>query len=264
MVVPLESEPPRALPASSSALLSGRTATRLVDDLVAGGYRPGDRLPSERLLSEHYRVSRSTLRAALNQLADQGVVEPSPARGWFLTDLTAGDGATPQPGDGRPSGHVVQGFADYAAAHGLTTHAVILESRVRPCSVAESESLRIAPGADLFEMRRLRYLNDLVVVLEHNRLPLAVCPALATTDFTSASLYATLRRAHPPQLPRLAQYTVEARQPIDEERRLLEVDGTVPMLVATQLSFNQDGQPIELTVQVYRGDRYRFRGSITD
>jgi GntR family transcriptional regulator len=141
---------------------------------------------------------------------------------------------------------------------------MVLESRVRPCSVAESELLRIAPGADLFEMRRLRYLNDLVVVLEHNRLPLAICPALAGADSTTASLYATLRAAHPPQLPRLAQYTVEARQPDDEERRLLEVDGTAPMLVATQLSFNQDGQPNEFTVQIYRGDRYRFRGSITD
>ncbi|SDZ59559.1 GntR family transcriptional regulator [Asanoa ishikariensis] len=264
MVVPREPALPQALPASSAALLYGRTATRLVDDLVAGGFRPGDRLPSERVLSEHYRVSRSTLRAALTQLAEQGVITPSPARGWFLTDLTAGDGRTQQPGDGRPSGHVVQGFADYAAEHGLATHAMVLESGVRPCVVAESEMLRIAPGAELFEMRRLRYLNDLVVVLEHNLLPLAICPALATTDFTTASLYATLRAAKPPQLPRLAQYTVEARQPIEEERRLLEVDNTVPMLVATQLSFNQDGAPIEFTVQVYRGDRYRFRGSITD
>jgi GntR family transcriptional regulator len=36
------------------------------------------------------------------------------------------------------------------------------------------------------------------------------------------------------------------------------------MLVATQLTFNQADRPIELTVQVYRGDRYLFRASITN
>lgn len=36
------------------------------------------------------------------------------------------------------------------------------------------------------------------------------------------------------------------------------------MLVATQLTSNQESRPIELTVQVYRGDRYRFRASITN
>ncbi|WP_249714003.1 GntR family transcriptional regulator [Rhizomonospora bruguierae] len=34
--------------------------------------------------------------------------------------------------------------------------------------------------------------------------------------------------------------------------------------LATQLTFNQANRPIELTVQVYRGDRYRFRASITN
>ncbi|NED85559.1 GntR family transcriptional regulator, partial [Streptomyces sp. SID11233] len=33
---------------------------------------------------------------------------------------------------------------------------------------------------------------------------------------------------------------------------------------ATQLAFNQEARPLELTVAIYRGDRYRFRASITD
>jgi GntR family transcriptional regulator len=116
----------------------------------------------------------------------------------------------------------------------------------------------------VFEMRRLRFLDGLVVVLEHNRVPLALCPALADTDFTATSLYATLRSADPAQLPRVADYSVEARQPQDQERDLLEIEDRTPVLVAQQLAFNQDGRPLELTVATYRGDRYRFRASITD
>jgi GntR family transcriptional regulator len=254
-------EEPSGLPAGTSAPLYSQIAARLAADLVAGDARANDRLPSERVLSEHYRVSRVTVRAALTELAERGVVTSSAARGWFVVELPQDPAA--EPARSVP-GHTVQGFADYALKHGLTTRSVILERRVRPCVVAEAELLRIAPGADLFEMRRLRYLEGLLVVLEHNRLPLGLCPALASTDFAAASLYATLRQAKPPQLPRVAEYSVEARQPTAEDRRLLEAHDGIPMLVATQLAFNQAGRPLELTVATYRGDRYRFQASITN
>lgn len=65
------------------------------------------------------------------------------------------------------------------------------------------------------------------------------------------------------QLPRVADYSVEARHANPEEIELLEVDDNVPMLVATQIAFNQHDRPLEWTVATYRGDRYRFRASIT-
>ena len=258
---------PPGLLADTAQPLYAQVAARLWDDMAAGGIRSGDRLPSERILATRYGVSRVTLRAALAELADRGRVEPSAARGWFVTAAATGGAAAPRRTiamtglPGRPS---VCGFADYAREHGLATHSRVLSSEVRPATVSEAEELRIGPGAALFEMRRLRFLDDLVVVLEHNRLPLALCPPLAATDFATASLYATLRDANPSQLPRVADYSVEARQPLPEERELLELPDRTPVLVAEQLSFNQDGRPLELTVAIYRGDRYRFRASITD
>ncbi|MEW2165656.1 GntR family transcriptional regulator [Streptomyces sp. NPDC007084] len=236
-------------------------ARRLRSDITDGGMSTGDRLPSERVLAERYEVSRVTMRSALNRLAEEGLIASAPARGWFLQE----DRSAAHPALSRPSaGRTVQGFADYALRHGLAVRTRVLDSGVRAATIAEAEELRIAPGAPLFSMRRLRFLDDLVVVIEHNRLPLALCPALATTDFSHASLYATLRQADPPQAPHVADYSVEARQPDAEERELLEIADTTPVLVATQLAFNQEARPLELTVATYRGDRYRFRASITD
>lgn len=236
-------------------------ARRLREDVTGGDMRPGDRLPSERVLAERYEVSRVTMRSALNRLAEEGLIASAPARGWFLQE----DRSAAHPALSRPSaGRAVQGFADYALRRGLAVRTRVLESGVRAATIAEAEDLRIAPGAALFSMRRLRFLDDLVVVVEHNRLPLALCPRLADTDFGRASLYATLREAEPPQVPHVADYSVEARQPDAAERELLDIEDTTPVLVATQLAFNQDARPLELTVAIYRGDRYRFRASITD
>lgn len=231
-----------------------RIAGRLWEDLRASGARSGDRLPSERTLTDRYHVSRVTLRSALALLAERGAVQAAPSRGWFVAGEVAAATSTPR----------VEGFADYARKHRIPTSTEMLMSRVRPCTLREAQRLRIAPGEDLFEMRRLRSLNGMVVVLEHNRLPLAVCPALADTDFTNASLYATLLTANPPQIPRRAEYAVEARSPNREERRVLDLEGTsVPVLMARQLTYSQHGHPLELTDQAYRGDRYQFRAAIT-
>ncbi|MFG3164849.1 GntR family transcriptional regulator [Streptomyces sp. NPDC048232] len=282
--MPTESPLPRGLLDADALPLYAQVAARLMDDITAGGARAGDRLPSERVLAERYAVSRVTMRSALADLANRGVIESSPARGWFLTSTGTGTGADTGAGTAAaagasagggtaeaghtpaapPGGRSVQGFADHALRHGLAARTRVLASAVRPARVQEAEELRIAPGAPLFEMRRLRYLDDLVVVVEHNRLPLALCPRLADTDFGTASLYATLRTATPGQFPRVADYSVEARQPTPEERELLEITDVTPVLVATQLAYNQDARPLELTVAIYRGDRYRFRASITD
>ncbi|WP_078876836.1 GntR family transcriptional regulator [Streptomyces sp. 150FB] len=259
---------PRGLLADDTLPLYAQIAARLWADASADGARAGDRLPSERTLAARYGVSRVTMRAALMDLAARDMVESAAARGWFV----ARPKESPAPGGGRDShgagerggdAHTVEGFADYAAKHGLVTHSRVLNSTVRPATVSEAETLRVGPGATLFEMRRLRFLDDQVVVVEHNRVPLALCPALAETDFTEASLFATLRNAEPPQLPRVADYSVEARQPDAAERELLEITDATPVLLAHQLAFNQDGRPLELTLAIYRGDRYHFRASIT-
>jgi len=169
------------------------------------------------------------------------------------------------PPDGTERGHSIQGFANHARENGLQTHADVLLARTRPAGHEEVERLRVGPGAEVFELRRLRFLDGRAVTLELNRLPLALCPALAEVDFTRASLYGTLRSAHPPQVPGVAYDVVGARQPDAEERRLLQIThDALPLLVATQLTLNADGRPLEWTVQAYRGDRYRFRGQTTN
>jgi GntR family transcriptional regulator len=239
---------PEALP------LYLRLADRIEEDLRASGGADGARLPSERQLAERYETSRVTIRAALGELRERGLLVSLPARGWALATAPKTSGA----------GGRVLGFTDLAHQRGLTMRSRVLAAAVRPATVREAELLRTVAGADLFELRRVRYLNDLAIALEHNRLPLAVAPALATTDFTARSLYDVLREATPEQRPHYADYSVEARNASPEERDQLDITGPVPILAATQLTFNQAAVPIELTIQAYRGDRYTFHASITD
>jgi DNA-binding GntR family transcriptional regulator len=50
----------------------------------AGELLPGQALDSEAVLAERYSVARGTVRAALAQLADRGLIESVPGSGWFV------------------------------------------------------------------------------------------------------------------------------------------------------------------------------------
>ena len=48
--------------------------------------RPGDRLPSERDLSEHFGVQRLTLRSSLQRLKNEGILTVKKSSGYYIAD----------------------------------------------------------------------------------------------------------------------------------------------------------------------------------
>lgn len=58
----------------------------LREDIKSGKWKPGDRLPGEYELSEHYKVSRNTMRKAIKVLAMEGLLESNQGSGTFLAD----------------------------------------------------------------------------------------------------------------------------------------------------------------------------------
>src|SRR5262249_57612636 len=91
--------------------------------------------------------------------------------------------------------NVLVSFSDMARARGLRASSRVLAAATRPSTLHEAEQLSLAPGAPVFQLRRLRFLDGIAVGLEVTRIPVAVAPALASTDFSQTSLYDELRAA---------------------------------------------------------------------
>lgn len=75
----------------SASEQSSTTAQRIYRDLrqsiILGRYRPGDRLNSDALV-EHYGVSNTPVREALQMLSREGLVTIKPHSGYFVTQIT--------------------------------------------------------------------------------------------------------------------------------------------------------------------------------
>jgi GntR family transcriptional regulator len=221
----------------------------IAQDIAAGLSAPGDRLPSERDLCERLNVSRLTLRKALKALVDDGLLESVPGRGWFVAG-----GPISEPAN------VLLSFSDMARARGLTPSATVLSAEVRSAGLDEAEVLMVAPGSELFEIRRLRRLDGAATSIDHSRIPLSIAPGLPDVDFGVESLYSVLR-THGVE-PARAAAVVEAVPADAEHARILEVDIGTPLLSLSQVTYAQDGRPIDMGDVTYRGDRYRFRANL--
>jgi DNA-binding GntR family transcriptional regulator len=223
---------------------------RIVADQIASGtLGPGDRLPAERALCEQLGVSRATVRRALVELVEDGLVESSVGRGSFVSS-----GPLVEPPNALLS------LTELGSRRGLVATARVLATEIHPATLEESEVFGIAPGADLFHLERLRMLDDVPVAVDASRVPLARAPHLVDVDFTTASLYATLTDAGAP--PARAGYTVEALPATGPEAALLSIEVGAPVLVTLTTAYDPADRVVELCRTVYRGDRYRFRATL--
>ena len=137
----------------------------------------------------------------------------------------------------------------------------MLDRRQRPATIDEAEALGLAPGAPLFELERLRSLDDVPILIDRTRIPLSLTPGLFEMDLDGRSLYEALEQTFGLR-PARARLTVEAI-PADERRaRLLGLEPGEPLLLCRQQSEDQAGRQIELCDMVYRGDRYRFMATL--
>jgi GntR family transcriptional regulator len=222
----------------------------LIEAEVAGGVLTrGSRLPSERDLCDRLGVSRVTLRRALSHLVEEGVLESSHGRGWYVTTGVLGEPP-----------NMLRSFNQTAAARGLEASARVLVAETVAATLDEAESLAIAPGSDVFHVRRVRLLGGAPIAFDHARVPLEVAPGLPDLDFAERSLYAALEEHG--VIPTRADFSVEAAPASADDAELLDVEPGHPLLVTDQITFDQNGRPIELATMAYRHDRYRFRASL--
>ncbi|MGH6680156.1 MAG: GntR family transcriptional regulator, partial [Bradyrhizobium sp.] len=69
-----------------------RLYVALSERIASGAYPPGSQLPTERSLTEEFRVSRQTVLAALQRLTADGVIERYAGRGTFVVEARAQPG----------------------------------------------------------------------------------------------------------------------------------------------------------------------------
>jgi len=209
----------------------------LIDAVV-----PGGALPSERDLSAGLGASRPTIRAAIEELAREGLLVRRHGRGTFTNP--------------RKISQEVPSTADLPPAEG-EWESELLEFEVVAAGSRLGRRLEVAPGDELIRFLRRRVVDGQPMALEEIRLPRTVVPGLTRAEVAAGSLYHHLRDRHG-VVPAHAVQTTEPTVTDATESRLLGVPLYSPALVFERTTRDTGGRPIEYSRSVYRGDRYRI------
>lgn len=73
-----------AIQAIERKKVSDEVFEQIKEMIASGSWKPGDKLPSEKELTELFHVSRVTIREALKKLASYHIIETSQGRGSFI------------------------------------------------------------------------------------------------------------------------------------------------------------------------------------
>jgi GntR family transcriptional regulator len=230
----------------SAAPLYVQIAESLLERIQRGELQAGDRLPSERDLSQQLGVSRLTLRRALRSLASQGLLVRRQGRGTYITE----------PKIERRAGRLVS-FTQGMQAYGLKPGAQVLSFEQQACSASLARALRLPVSAPIYAIVRLRTMNQEPVLLERYAMSLDRFPGLNRHDLESRSIYDVLAQNYGVSVSRASQ-SLEPVVAGEYEAGLLSIAVGAPLMLERRISFDQNDQPLEVGRDLYRGDRFRF------
>ncbi len=206
---------------------------------------PGARLPAERELAAVTQVSRDTLRRALKHLEGLKHIEIRQGAGIFVL--------------AKPLANQLKlmSFSEEMQQLGLTPSNKLLFNDVVRADVKVANKLGLAPGAELFSIRRLRLADGAPVAIEQVYLPKSIFPELATKELHTGSLYDLLHRQYEIVVDQ-AKQQISATVVDEEEADFLQIPVFSPALLAERTVLDEQGRIIELAKSLYRADRYRF------
>lgn len=203
-----------------------------------------DRFPTDRELTDHYGVSRHTVREAVRRLRARGLVDRHRGRGSFLNEARLT----------QPMGSVYSLFEAVEAA-GLSQRSEVLALEVARDEAAAGR-LGLDADAELVRLERLRFAGDAPLALDHVWLPGDVGRPLLDADFTRTALYTELRERAGLRITD-AEEELEPIVPDDDARELLQLDEDEALLRVRRLGRSGDRR-IECRVSLIRGQRFRY------
>jgi len=224
------------------------TLKRDLQDIVQQA-ADGSRLPPERELAKRLGVARETLRHVLHELQANGEVQRMRGAGTFVA------------GQSWLKPLLLRSFSEDMVERGLLPSSKILSTQLSRAQVKVSQKLKLAPGSEVLEVRRLRLASGEPMALEATYLRPDLMPAFVPERLETESLYEVLRAEYGIQ-PRNAAQEIQATVLSEEEAQWLDVAPFSPALLVERQVFATSGEVCEFSRSLYRADRYRFEVNV--
>jgi len=220
--------------------------SQLREKIAEGEYPVNSSLPPERELVETYHVSRMTIRQAISELVNEGILVRRKGIGTFV--------APPKLEQTLSS---LTSFTEDMAQRGMKAGARIISFKEKTPDPTERKILNVGADEKVIEFVRLRLADEEPMALETTTLIASICPGLQRENLENQSLYQLLTERWGVEM----EHATQSLEPIlapPYEASLLHVAVGSPLLLMHRTTYDEDGRVFEHVKSLYRGDRYKF------
>lgn len=218
-------------------------AATLTAEIGEGHYRPGDKLPTEAALAQRFGVNRHTVRRALADMGERGLVHARRGAGVFVAS---------KPTD-YPLGRRVR-FHQNLKAAGQTPDRQILRLETRPADAREAQALKLKEGAPVHVYEGLSLADRAPLGLFRSVFPAARFPGLLAALEETQSVTAALARGGLDDYTR-ASTRLTAKLANPTQALHLRISEGAPILRTISVNVDPQGQPVEYGHSWFAGDR---------
>ena len=200
---------------------------------------PDKKLPDERSLSESYGVSRSSIKRALNILAAQGIIFKKRGSGTFVNPLYLKN----QPIFHNEGSNL--GVTDSYQLDGKAPSIKLLNFQVVPANEDLQQALFLSPGDFVYQIERLRILDNIPFMIETGFIPIKILPELSLGD-VEGSIFNYVEEQKRNAVTK-SFMSVMAAPSTDNDQALLNLAPNEPVGIMEGIFFLDDGTPFEVS-----------------
>ncbi|WP_170761469.1 phosphonate metabolism transcriptional regulator PhnF [Ruegeria lacuscaerulensis] len=218
-------------------------ALGLTSEIAEGRYSTGDRLPTEAQLAAQHGVNRHTVRRALAEMAEQGLVRPRRGAGVFVA--------------ARPTDYPIGKRVRYhknISASGKFPGKTILSLTTRKADEAEAEALHLEPGDNVHVYDGLSLADGQPIGLFQSVFPADRLPDILAALSDTQSVTKALQRCGVEDYTRVST-RLTARAATATQALHLQISEGAPVLFSIGINVGPAGEPVEYGRTVFAGER---------
>ncbi|QYF75277.1 GntR family transcriptional regulator [Cryobacterium sp. PAMC25264] len=203
---------------------------------------PHAAIPAERKLMAQYGVSRSTVREAIRQLVEEGMLYGVQGKGTFVA------------GERVQSDLHLASFTEDMRRRGLIPTTIVSAFALVDAPLEVRAALGLGTNEQVYEINRLRLAGGIPMAFERGYYTAKLLPDLESKDLSS-SLYATFATEYGLRIDN-AEQTLWAETADAVSAEVLGVAEGAPLMVFRRTS-STGSTSVEYVTSWYRGDRYQ-------
>lgn len=226
--------------------LHAHIKNELLSRIKSNQYKKGDKIPTEMELCEQFNVSRTTVRAALNQLTLEGYLERVQGSGTFVADKKVQQTLT----------QTVKRYVDQVEIQGKKAEIILVNLSVIPATEIIQEHLNVELNDPIQRIERIRKANNIPTQYEISYIPWNIAPGITKLQ-AETSLYQSLEKDFGIVLRQTTE-SIEIVLADETTSDYLDCELGAPCFYIETIAEGKNDEIIEYSQSYFRGDRTNF------